>query len=110
VTHGQHYYEARFAQLAPDAVVQIGFAPSDVANGEMLTQNTVASLSNNGQAHVNATEKNWHGKFGSGDVIGCYLDRPGQTVRFFVNGTEVLNSSFDMDAEVPYFLAAALTG
>lgn len=108
IDKGRHYYEVRFARIAEDKRVQIGFAPANVAKEEYLVHDNSACLQNNGLAFINCAEKNTEQKFGPDDVIGCYLDKDAATVAFYINGSEVLKSNFNIDQSAEYYLIGTL--
>lgn len=106
---GRHYYEVSFGRLAPGAKVQVGFAPAEASSEEFLVHDNTACIQNDGLAFVNCAQKRYPGKIEIDDTVGCYLDKEGQTVKFFVNDREVVQSAFNFDASVPYFLVAVLS-
>jgi len=44
ITNGRHYYEVRFAKIAPDSKVQIGFASRGMQEEEYLVYDNSACL------------------------------------------------------------------
>jgi len=108
---GRHYVEVlvkKSGDQNADARMQLGFVPQNFNVTTSMLSSTSIAYQQEGSVCFNELQMVQEG-FGSGDLIGAYLDMRHKVATFYKNGVEVASATVNLSAG-RYYFAVSFSG